>query len=337
VTPDSILIIKTSSLGDIVCALPVLTQLRRLYPSAHIAWVADHRFADLLAGHPLLDEVLVFRRHRVSLRAGAPAALRGFIGERRRLAERLRERRWDVALDLQSLLKSTFILRASRAPVRVADVSGLRHLPCLLGANRFVRARAVHAVPRCLEIAAPLGVRPDAVEFGLAPTAEARAWAEARLGGMPGPVLAVNPGSAMPAKRWPPERFAEAAREALAGGLVGAVVITGGRDDHAAAEVIRQACAGCGAVASLAGQTSLPQLVGVLACADAMLTGDTGPMHIMAALGRPVVALFGPTPPERHGPWGEGHAVLRAPNRRVASISADQAVAALAGVLRRAR
>lgn len=325
--PKSILIVKTSSLGDIVCALPVLTQLRRLYPAAHIAWVVDHRFADLLHGHPFLDEVYVLEHHKPGPTAGTWATLWGFLSARRNLAQRLRERAWDVALDLQCLFKSASILAASHARVRIAEFSQLRHLPVLLAANRFVRAAHGHAIEHYLQVAAPLGVRADRVEFCLHVSDEARRWAEEKLAGLPRPRVVVNPGSAVPAKRWPPEAFAEVARRAISSQLAGSIVITGGEQDRPAAEVVaRDAGEAC---VNLAGQTDLQQLAGVLSLCDTMLTGDTGPMHIMAALGKPVVAIFGPSDPALTGPWGDQHVVLRARDGKVASIAPAEALEAV--------
>lgn len=333
--PESILVIKTSSLGDIVCALPVLTQLRRLYPAAHIAWVVDHRFADLLDGHPFLDQVYVFQHHRLRAGTGAWSSLLGFLSARRALAQRLRERSWDVALDLQSLFKSAVILAASRARVRIAAFSQIRHLPVLLGANRLVCAARGHAIERYLQIAAPLGVKADEVEFCLHVCEEARRWAEDKLAGLPRPWLVVNPGSAVAAKRWPPEAFAEAAGWLVEGRTVGSIIVTGASQDRPAADLIARAAGE--AVANLAGQTSLSQLAAVLSLSDAMLTNDTGPMHMMAALGKPVVALFGPTNPALNGPWGRQHVILKASDGRVASIAPAQAVRAVEEVLRRVR
>lgn len=331
--PKSILIIKTSSLGDIVCALPVLTQLRRLYPTAHVAWVVDHRFADLLRGHPLLDEVYVFEHHPLGHGTGPWAAIQGFLSARRSLAQRLRERPWDVALDLQCLLKSALILAASRARVRIAEFSQLRHLPVILAANNLVRVAHGHAIEHYLQIAAPLGVRADKVEFCLHVSDEARRWAEEKLAGLPGPRLVVNPGSAVAAKRWSPEAFAEVARRVVGARLAGSIVITGGHQDRPAAEVIARAAGE--ACANLAGQTDLQQLAGVLALSDVMFTGDTGPMHMMAALSKPVVALFGPTNPALNGPWGDQHVIIKAPDGRVSSISSLQAAEAVEQVLHR--
>lgn len=329
--PSSIIIIKTSSLGDIICSLPVLTQLRRLYPEAHLAWVVDHRFVDLLSGHPWIDELFVFHHHKLRPGRGMLAQSARVRRELTLLGRQMRRRPWDVALDLQSVLKSARVLARTGARVRIAEFAGLRHLAVLLAANRLVAARRPHAVERCLEVAAPLGATLDRPEFCLPVDPDAAQWARDKLSTAPHPLLILNPGTAREEKRWPPERFAEAARIAKSLGVEFTAVVVGGPSDLEAAATIYEGLGGdC---LNLAGQTTLKQLVAVAAEADAMLTADTGPMHIMAALGKPVVALFGPSHPASNGPWGPSHIVLAAPDRRTASIPATQAADAVARVL----
>ncbi len=329
--PSSILIIKTSCLGDIVCSLPVLTQLRRLYPDAHLGWVVDHRFVDLLSGHPWIDELFVFEYHKLRFSREMFAQNVLIRRELRLLGQQMRRRAWDVAVDLQSVFKSVRVLARTGARLRIAEFAGLRHLGALFAANRLVAARRPHAVERCLEVAAPLGVTLDAPEFCLPVDAAAAQWARDKLSAAPHPLLILNPGSAREEKRWPPERFGQAVRIAKSLGGDFTALVVGGPADVGAAAVIEETLGGdC---LNLAGQTTLKQLVAVAAEADAMFTGDTGPMHIMAALGKPVVALFGPSCPARNGPWGDGHIVLTAPDRRTASITATEAGEAVAGLL----
>ncbi|MCD6352138.1 MAG: glycosyltransferase family 9 protein [Armatimonadetes bacterium] len=328
---SSILIIKTSSLGDVVCALPTLTQLRQLYPQARIGWVIDHRFADLLEGHPWIDELVVFRRHKVRLGRGMPQAAAEMSRELARTSQQLRQGEWDVALDLQSILKSLRLLRGSGARVRIAEFAGLRHAPVPVYANKLVFARRAHEVQRCLEVAAPLGTDPERVEFFLPPVPEAAAWAEEQVKALPAPRVVVSPGSARAEKRWAPKNFAQALRMAREGGADFSVVLVGAPGDAEAARTIEAALGeDC---LNLTGQTSLKQLVAVISQADVFLSGDTGPMHIAAAVGKKVVALFGPTDPRKNGPWGAGHTVIKAADGRVASLQPQQVATALAEAL----
>lgn len=335
-TPESILIVKTSSLGDIICALPVLSELHRLYEAAHIAWVVDHRFADLLVGHPYLQAVYRFTRHKPRISRDAFLKARAFLREISGVTDAIRERRWDVALDLQSAFKSSLILRDSGAHLRIAEFAGPRHISSLFAANRLVIPHRQHAVDRALEMAHPLGVSLDNPRFCLWMPDEARAWAAGRLADLPLPRLVVNPGSARPEKRWPPQHFAEAARALLDNGVVGSLIITGATSDrHAAAVIAEAAEQNPERALDLTGETTLHQLAAVLDASTTMLTGDTGPMHMMAALGKPVVVIFGPSNAGCNGPYGEGHIVLRARDRRVASVSPEQAATAVAEILHR--
>ncbi|MBC7287576.1 MAG: glycosyltransferase family 9 protein [Armatimonadetes bacterium] len=330
--PKRILIIKTSSLGDIVCSLPVLSQLRNLYPEARIGWVVDSRFADLLAADRRIDELLVFHRTRRPSRAML-AEIAAFCAELRHLGRRLRANTWDVAKDLQSLLKTALILSSSGARIRIAEFARPRHFFSLFAANKRVRPRASHAVVRYLEIAAPLGVRPDQVDFGLQPSEEARAWSEQQVAELQRPRVAVNVGTARPEKMWPPDGFAEAIAAARAEYGPFALVYTGTRAEAPAAEYVYARTGG--PAVNVAGRTTLQQLVALLDACDILLTPDSGPMHIMAALGRPVVALFGPTDPAKNGPWGNQHVVIRSPTGRMTDISPETVGHELAQLLAR--
>ncbi len=326
---ESILIVKTSSLGDIVCSLPVLYQLKELYPQARIGWVVDHRFPDVLRGHSMIDRIYVYRR--TSVRQGRLRALGPFWRELKRLRAELRADGWQIALDLQSLAKTAAILLASGAKVRIAEVGRLRHAADWLVANVRVRPRRRHAIERYLEVAGPLGCTPDRVRFELHVGDEELRWARERIAGLPRPLVAVVPGTAREEKRWPVEHFGEAVRK-VAQQSEASFVVVGTAGERGAGEYICRA-AGEERAMNLAGETNLRQLAAVLSLCDAMLTGDTGPMHMMAALGKPVVAIFGPTDPAAHGPWGEQHKVLRAASGRVADVSAEEAAQALIELL----
>jgi len=325
---DSILIIKTSSLGDIVCALPVLAELRRLYPQAHIGWVVEDRFADLLADNDWIDELIVFHHYAKDKSLGPLGRLRGLM---RAAAEATGSKQWDVAIDLQGTLKSALLLRYVRASKKIAEFSGLRHWTCIVSRPKLIHPRREHAVQRCLELAAPLGANPDRVHFHLPVQPQAQRWADEKLGQSSRVRLAVCPGSARPEKVWPAENFAQALSQASSRGVAFDVVIVGTNSEKAAAQAVCSAVGGhC---IDLTGQTDLRQLVAVLNHCDLMLTCDTGPMHIMAALGKPVVALFGPTNPRKNGPWGDQHTIVQAPQADFARLSPDQVAAALVRAL----
>jgi len=289
-----ILIVKLSSLGDVVHALPVAGALRRRFPRANITWLAGEASADIVRMCRHVDEVLIW----------AP-------GKRPRLAllSELRATRPVVSLDLQGLVRTAWLAWLSGARWRVGFRScqeggvPLCNLPAI--APRTDR----HAVDIYLEFARYLGANGAAPDFGLEVPADARrCGAEVAPHGN-SPRVALLPGSRWPTKKWPAPHFASLA--ALLGESGVRCVVLGGREDREAGALI--AAAAPGTVRDLTGRTSLAQTAGILPGSALAICNDSGPMHLAAALGVPVVALFGPTDPVRTGPYGSGHTVLRAP------------------------
>ncbi|MBK8913766.1 MAG: glycosyltransferase family 9 protein [Phycisphaerales bacterium] len=321
-----ILILKPSSLGDIVHALPMLAALRAARPDAHVAWLAATPFAPLLDGHPLINEVIRFDRGRLGRAWRSPAAAAELLS----LMSRLRRPRFDLVIDLQGLFRSGWLAWSSGARVRAGFADG-RELSPLFLTHRIHAADALHAVDRNLRIAAalgwpaqrvefPLGIRDEEVSAArellrsagvdLAAACDARTGSSAGLGspappdagessGSGGGFVAILPGARWRSKLWRAERWA-ALIDALAERGRRSVVLGGPGD----AEVLR-AIEGHARrpIASLVGRTTLRELTAVLSLADRVVCTDSGPMHLAAALGRPVVALFGPTDPQRCGPY----------------------------------
>jgi lipopolysaccharide heptosyltransferase I len=296
-------LLKPSALGDIVHSLPVLTALRKRFPHAHITWVVNRSYEPLVAGHPDLDATLPFDRG-AARRRGRWGALKTWLG----FLLRLRRGQFDLIVDLQGLFRSGLMVAASGAARRLGLASARE------GATWFYTDvvavpdfQALHAVERYWLVAAALGVGHLGRQFRLPPFPEAGRWAAQLLGGCPRPWLAIGPGSRWPTKRWPPEYFAELARRAR-DEFSGTVLVVGGGDEVP----LGRAVAGrlTGPVVDLTGRTSLPQLAAVLARCDVMLANDTGPLHLAAALGRPVVAPYTCTKVRLTGPYGgEGGAV----------------------------
>jgi lipopolysaccharide heptosyltransferase I len=293
--PRRIGLIKPSALGDIVHSLPVLTALRRRFPSAHITWVVNRSYEPLLQGHPHLDATLAFDRG---------AGRRGFWGGLRtftRFLGELRRRRFDLVLDLQGLLRTGLMTRLSGAARRVGLATARE------GATWFYTDAVpvpdfhqTHAVDRYWLVAEALGAGGPR-EFHVPLLDDARRWADEVLRPLPRPWIAVGPGSRWLTKRWPPEHFAALARRAQAR-FGGAVVFVGTPDEVPLSAAVRQQVAG--PALDLTGKTTLPQLAAVLARVDVMVANDTGPLHLAAALGRPVVAPYTCTRAARTGPYG---------------------------------
>jgi heptosyltransferase-1 len=320
---ERIALVKLSAIGDVVHALPVATALRARRPGARLVWIVERREAAVLRGHPALDEVIEVDT-RAWRRARGRAAVRAALAEIRALRARLRAGRFDVAVDLQGLLKSGLITAATGAPLRLGFATRrLREPMSALFTNRRVMppARARHVVDQYLALLEPLGVTEPKVEFGLPWSAGAEARADAFFAAFElrprQRVVVLNPGAGRPRKRWPVERFAELAGR-LARDAFARVVVAWGPGEGDAARAI----AGEGRPrVTLAPPTDLDELIALLRRASVVVAGDTGPLHLAAALGTPCVALYGPTSGRRNGPYGAGHRVLQSADGTMTGLS----------------
>ncbi len=303
----NVLIVKPSSLGDIIHALPAVDLIRRHHPDAFIAWVVNDSYIDLLRLYPGVNQIIPFKRKRWG-------KLRHWH-ELLPFARTLRAARFDVAIDLQGLLRSGLIVRASAAPDRV----GFSH--AREGAHRFYTRRIDipqelrHAVDKntalvraafALDAEArfpPLSGGQDSVDRAQALLAEHGLSDCDHL-------LVAAPCSRWESKMWPSAFFVDVLTQVSRRTSSVGCWLLGTQEEHAAAEAVAAACSGC-RVVNLAGKTNLPVLTELLKRSRAMLTNDSGPMHLAAALGVPTVALFGATDPELTGPHGDQHVVFR--------------------------
>jgi lipopolysaccharide heptosyltransferase I len=281
-----LLIVRMSALGDIVHALPVLAAIRAAWPHAEIDWLADRAYAGVLEHVDGIEQRII----------GRPEIVRAIPA--------LRGRRYDAALDLQGLLKSAVMARLSGAARVVGfEPAGLREPAAAWFYDRRVPVdTTAHIVRKNLSVLSALGLPiPDTPRFPLvvpaSPIADAAAGEAVSDGA--GRFAIVNPGAAWPNKRWPPDRFGAVARHLRDRHGVGALVIWGRGEDGLADAVV----AASGGAAVRAPATALGDLIALCARATLMISGDTGPLHIAAALGTPIVGLYGPTFPERNGPW----------------------------------
>jgi heptosyltransferase I len=296
-----ILIVKLSSFGDVLHAMPTLEALRDAYPSAHITWLVEAAYAPLLSGHPALDEVWVAPRLRpAEFFSGTNAATL------RRLVRQLRARPFDLVVDVQGLLKSALWVALARSPRKVG-YDQTRELSYLALTERVTPFDPeAHAVQRYLNLAHHLGAPPAPPRFrlGLDAAADIAALIPPATGA---PLAVLHPGARWASKLWPPASWARLAEWLQAQGFQ--VAVTGSRADQELAGGILAQCRS--PLVNLAGATSLGQLAAILRKTRLAVTTDTGVMHLAAALGTPVTALFGPTAPWRTGPFGEGHRVVR--------------------------
>jgi lipopolysaccharide heptosyltransferase I len=293
--PGRVVLIKPSSLGDVVHALPALAALRERWPRAHIAWVINSGLRGLVEGHPLLDAVIPFDRSTARISPAGLASLGRFLRD-------LRRRRFDLVIDLQGLLRSGAMTLAAGAPVRVG-LADAREKATLAYTHRVAPSPdRPHAVDRLLAVAAAFGADVSRPRFVLATSDADRSWAREALAGIARPLLVLNVGARWITKRWPPAHFAEVARRAVE--MFGAGLLAlGAVEDRPLVEALR-ARVGRIPVLDLCGRTTLGQLAAVAAEADLFLSNDTGPLHLAAATGTRVVGIYTCTRPEWTGPYG---------------------------------
>lgn len=295
VETKKILIIKPSSLGDIVHSLPVLDALYRCFPGAEIHWLVAEGLEGILEEHPMLRKLWIIRKDEWK----RITKLHTTISELRKLFRNLRAEKFDYAIDLQGLLRSGIIAKATGAPVRIGFEEA-REGSTVFYTHKVTGGNDIHAVDRYLKVPHFLGCRKTEVRFPLPPF---RSIALDQL--LPSGEYAVMvPGARKPVNRWPASRFGE-----LASRLPLKTVVVGSRGDKDLTEEVVKASGG--KAVSVAGKTGLKELISVIKHARFMVSNDTGPMHIAAALKVPVFALFGPANPVRTGPYGRGHRVIR--------------------------
>ncbi len=290
-------IVRLGALGDVVHAVPVAAALRRAFPDARIGWIVSAKHREILDLVTVVDRVIAVRDRR---RAGEGLPLW-------RAVAMLRLARYDCAIDLQGLMKSALIARASGAARVMGFGRGYVREPlarfCYTetydpgGAGTFDRTASRHVITLNLGMLQRLGIEPGPAEFPFADVDSPVATALAEQ--TEGRYALLNPGAAWPNKRWPPERLAAVAVALKARHGLTSIVMWG-PGERALAE---RTAAGAPGAALASPPTTIRDVVALARGARLMVSGDTGPTHIAAAVGTPIVGLYGPTRPERNGPW----------------------------------
>ncbi len=295
-----ILVVRLSSLGDVVHAVPAVAGLRRTFPEARIDWLVDERYRDLVQLVAGVDRPI-----------GVPRTRR--LARLPRLVRALRATRYDVALDLQGLLKSALLARSAGARRLIGfGRAHLRERPARwLYSETPGLGHPVHVIERNLALVACLGVSPRPFEFPIAdaPSAAVERTRAALGADGAGPFALINPGAAWASKRWPPARFGAIARGLRSTRGLRSVVLWG-PGERALAERV---AAAAGGAAALAPPTTLGSLVALARAAAVVVSGDTGPLHVAAAVGTPTVGIYGPSDPRRNGPWSPRDVVVSPP------------------------
>ncbi|MHB8636431.1 MAG: glycosyltransferase family 9 protein [Fimbriimonadaceae bacterium] len=284
------LISRLSSLGDVACTLPTAVALRRRFPESEIVWVASPAFADVVSACGSVSSV-------IEAKPGFHPSTWPTI-----------DGRFDAAFDMQGLFKSAIVVGRTQAR-RTLGYHWQREGAALFSAAVSPDPTSLHVVDQYVDVVRAYGADMDTAEFDLCPKAEATKGADRLLSeaGVRGAYVVLNAGAGWVTKRWPPSAFSEVIK-GLAGIEVTPVLIGGG--DAAATDAADEVMHYCRALSadlpvSLVGQTSVAELIALIARAQAHVGGDTGSTHLAAALGVPAVGLYSITRPERCCPYGQ--------------------------------
>ncbi len=344
-------------MGDILHALPAVTALRAAHPEWVLGWAVEPQWrallaADTVAGSeltgpgrevaagsarsqamPLVDRIHLIPAKQWGRAPLAPQTVKQVLSARRQL----RAAGYDVALDLQGAVRSAMVARWSRATRILGEAAPREPLARRLF-TELVPTRGVHVIEQAGEVAGVLVQSSLPLDLPLLPRDErAEAWARAHV--PPQDFVLLSPGAGWGAKRWPLERYAAVARGLAARGM--GVVVNASPSERALGEALAQQSG------AMVLEPALGQLLAVLRRASLAVAGDTGPLHLAAALGVPTVGIFGPTDPLRNGPFHGDFLVLRHPDSRrdhtrrqepeagLLTITADEVLAAAERLLAR--
>jgi heptosyltransferase I len=308
-------------MGDILHALPAVTALREAHPSWQIGWVVEPRWRALLAATDAADRgsampvpgmPVIDRLHLAPVRAWRdnPLSVSTFHGIRR-LREELRAAGYDAAIDFQGAIRSAVVARMAGTH-RVLGEADPREWAARFLFTEPVRTRGAHVIEQDVELASQVAgdeLAPMPPILPVEPAAEA--WCDNLLAASGSrPLALINPGAGWGAKRWPVERYATVAQGLIARGF--RVLVNAGPGEEPMADVIVKEVSS----AAIPLAASLDQLIALTRRVALCVAGDTGPLHLACALGRPVVGIYGPTDPSRNGPYGTRFRVLRSPESR---------------------
>jgi heptosyltransferase I len=306
-----VLIVRLGAMGDILHALPAATALRQAHPEWFIGWAVEPQWCDLLCTGtcdrrspemPIIDAIHIVSAKRWARSPLSLATLRDI----RRVRRELRETRYDVCVDLQGAVRSAFIARWAR-PSRIIGEDKPREAAARWLFGERVKTRGVHVIEQAIEVSNAVAAESLPV---LLPSLPVYAPADDKAAQIVQPFVLISPGAGWGAKRWPVERYAEVARQLHHAGYT--VIVNSGPGEESIAEELTALSAG----AATAVKATLTELIAITRRAALVIAGDTGPLHLASALGKPVVGIFGPTDPARNGPFGGSFRVLRHPESR---------------------
>ncbi|WP_286170201.1 glycosyltransferase N-terminal domain-containing protein [Halocella sp. SP3-1] len=304
---EKILIVRLSAIGDVIHSLPVAYALRKAYPDAEISWLVEEKASELVLANPYLDQVFVMpkREWLAVFKKNKIQALKMF----RSFFKKVKSRDFDLVLDIHGLFKSGLSTYLGASSLRYGPADGREGSTLFYNRKIKVPEQKMHVIEKRLALAAAVGAETDEVEFGIVSSRADRERVSSLLQACGSKrIIALNPYTTWESKNWPPEYFARLA-DLIKNKLNYVVVFTGGSGD-------REGIAGIINLMqiealNLAGKTNLRELAELYRRVELFIGGDTGPMHLAAAVGTRVIALMGPTDPVTHGPYGEGHLIIQ--------------------------
>ena len=308
---SNILLIKLSAIGDVIHSLPFLEVLKAAFPSSRIDWVVEEDAAGIIQGHPDIETLIVFPRKSWIKRFAKKDEYRSIGKEVANFLKELKKKKYDIVIDLQGLLKSGILTFIARGKRKIGLNGGREASFIFINERVAIPDPEIHALERYLYIARHLGATKSDWNGRIHIATADKRYVDNLLKGLDNkPLIAVNPMAKWETKLWDLDRFACLA-DRIIEELEAVVVFTGSKSDAKAIEIILSKMHTN--AFNLAGKSTLKELACLYEKCAVVLSTDTGPMHIAAAMTTPVViALFGPTSPRKTGPYGPKHRVVRA-------------------------
>lgn len=307
-----ILIIKLSSIGDVVHSLPFLEAMKQCCPDSAIDWLVEEEASQVILGHRAINRVIISGRKRWQRDILNPLKFIKTSSDAITFCKEVKLSSYDIVVDLQGLFRSGILAAVSKGKRKIG-MSGSRE-----GASIFLKEPPVpvsyeqHAIDRYLKVASYLGCNIDNIKGEIPVSEQDKILADSMLGSQieNKNIIAVNPMAKWKTKLWEEDKFSELA-SMLQENLSCRIIFTGSKHDVPVIDGIINKIDSKDGIINLAGKTSLKELAYLYSRCSVLICTDTGPMHIAAAMGCRVVALFGPTSPLRTGPYGRGHKVIR--------------------------
>lgn len=303
-SPSSILIIRPSALGDVCRTVPVLASLRAAWPDARLGWLVQKEFTEAVSAHPALDEVISFPRQDLRGAWRSPGRLMKSVS----FLRSLRHGGWDLVLDCQGLARSGLFAWSTRARHRVgfadADELGWLYL------TEKVQPDSVHTVDRMMALVDALGIERQ-MDMRLYAPSETERWWQTYPGRSSEPYAVLAPKSRWPGKEWPADRWHALAEQLSELGIRNFILVGSGSEQRDVDQLTEMICAQGFHAHSLAGRTTVGQLMRVIQDSDLVVANDSAPLHMAVGFGRPLVGIFGVTDPAKVGPYDCDRWVVR--------------------------